>query len=78
VAEDWEAVDKSTNHQGGKPKHDIVGDDGMNISVGDASVRIVTMPGHTPGTLFYLFEVRDNGKPLRIAGRRASKWRGVR
>ncbi|MBV8842133.1 MAG: MBL fold metallo-hydrolase [Bryobacterales bacterium] len=66
-AEDWEAVDKSANHQGGKPKHDVVGDDGMTISVGDASVRIVTMPGHTPGTLSYLFEVRDNGKPLRVA-----------
>jgi metallo-beta-lactamase class B len=66
-AEDWEAVDKSTDHLGGKPKHDIVGDDGMTISVGDASVRIVTMPGHTPGTLSYLFEVRDNGKPLRVA-----------
>jgi len=25
------------------------------------------MPGHTPGTLSYLFEVRDNGKPLRVA-----------
>jgi metallo-beta-lactamase class B len=66
-AEDWEAVDKSTNHAGGKPKHDLVGDDGMKVSVGDASVQIVTMPGHTPGTLSYLFEVRDNGKPLRIA-----------
>lgn len=50
-AEDWDAVDKSTNHMGGKPRHDIVGDDGMVISVGDASVRIVTTPGHTPGTL---------------------------
>ena len=66
-AEDWDAIDKSTNHAGGKPKHDLVGDDGMNVSVGDASVRIVTMPGHTPGTLSYLFEVRDHGKPLRIA-----------
>jgi metallo-beta-lactamase class B len=66
-AEDWEAVDKSTNRQGGKPKHDVTGDDGMTISVGDASVRIVTMPGHTPGTLSYLFEVRDNGRPLRVA-----------
>jgi metallo-beta-lactamase class B len=66
-AEDWEAVDKSTNHQGGKPKHDMVGTDGMKVSVGDASVQIVTMPGHTPGTLSYLFEVRDNGKPLRVA-----------
>ena len=66
-AEDWDAVDKSTNHAGGKPKHDVVGTDGMKVSVGDASVQIVTTPGHTPGTLSYLFEVRDNGKPLRIA-----------
>lgn len=66
-AEDWDAVDKSTNHMGGKPKHDVVGDDGMTISVGDASLRIVTMPGHTPGTLSFLFELRDNGKPLRVA-----------
>ena len=66
-AADWDAVDKSTNHAGGKPKRDMVGRDGMKISVGDASVQIVTMPGHTPGTLSFLFEVRDNGKPLRIA-----------
>lgn len=66
-AEDWDAVDKSANHAGGKPKHDMVGTDGMKVSVGDASVQIVTTPGHTPGTLSYLFEVRDNGKPLRVA-----------
>jgi metallo-beta-lactamase class B len=63
-AEDWDAVDKRTS---GKAKHDMVGTDGMKVSVGDASVQIVTMPGHTPGTLSYLFEVRDNGKPLRVA-----------
>ena len=66
-AEDWEAIDKSPNHAGGKPKRDMVGRDGMKISVGDASVQIVTMPGHTPGTLSFLFEVKDNGKPLRVA-----------
>jgi metallo-beta-lactamase class B len=66
-AEDWEAIDKSANHAGGKPKHDMVGADGMKISVGDASVQIVTTPGHTPGTLSFLFEVKDNGKPLRVA-----------
>jgi metallo-beta-lactamase class B len=65
--EDWDAVDQSTNRPGGKPKRDLVGTDGMKLSVGDASLQIVTMPGHTPGTLSYLFEVRDNGKPLRIA-----------
>jgi metallo-beta-lactamase class B len=66
-AADWDAIDKATNHAGGKPKRDIVGTDGMKISVGDASVQIVTMPGHTPGTLSFLFEVKDQGKPLRIA-----------
>ena len=63
-AEDWDAVDKRT---GPKPKRDKVADDGMKVSVGDASVQIVTMPGHTPGTLSYLFEVKDQGKPLRVA-----------
>jgi metallo-beta-lactamase class B len=66
-AEDWDSIDKLGNRPGGKPKRDMVGDDGMRVSVGDASVRIVTTPGHTPGTLSYLFEVRDNGKPLRVA-----------
>ena len=64
---DWDAVDKSTNHAGGKPKHDMVATDGMKVSVGNASVQVVTMPGHTPGTLSFLFQANDNGKPLRIA-----------
>ena len=29
--------------------------------------RLVTTPGHTAGTLSFLFEVKDNGKPLRVA-----------
>jgi metallo-beta-lactamase class B len=64
---DWDAVDQSTNRPGGKPKRDMVGTDGMKLSVGDASVQIVTTPGHTPGTLSFLFEVKDNGRPLRVA-----------
>jgi metallo-beta-lactamase class B len=39
----------------------------MKLSVGDVSVQIVTTPGHTAGTLSYLFEVKDNGRPLRVA-----------
>jgi metallo-beta-lactamase class B len=64
---DWDAVDRSTNRPGGKPRRDLVGTDGMRLSVGDAAVQIVTTPGHTPGTLSYLFEIRDNGRPLRVA-----------
>jgi metallo-beta-lactamase class B len=63
---DWDAVDQSTNRPGGKPKRDMVGTDGMKLSVGDASVQIVTTPGHTAGTLSFLFEVKDNGRPLRV------------
>jgi metallo-beta-lactamase class B len=64
---DWDAVDRSTNHAGGKPKRDTVAADGMTFSVGDASVQIVTTPGHTQGTISFLFEAKDNGKPLRVA-----------
>ena len=64
---DWDAVDRSTNHAGGKPKRDTVGTDGMNLTIGDTSVQVVTTPGHTAGTLSYLFEVKDNGRPLRVA-----------
>lgn len=49
------------------PEND--GTDGRVVSVGDgdASVRIVTMPGHTPGTLSFLFEFEDRGRPIRVA-----------
>jgi len=66
-AEDWDLVKQNPNRMGGQAKKDLTGDDGMIISVGDASLKVVTMPGHTPGTLSYVFEVRDNGKPLRVA-----------
>ena len=66
-AADWDAIDKLTDRPGGKPKRDMVASDEMKLSVGDASIQIVTMPGHTPGTLSYLFEIKDNGKPLRVA-----------
>ncbi|MGE0446198.1 MAG: MBL fold metallo-hydrolase [Vicinamibacterales bacterium] len=65
-APDWDAVEKSTNRPGGKPRRDLDGTDGMRLSIGDTSVQIVTMPGHTAGTLSYLFEIKDRGRPLRV------------
>jgi len=49
------------------PEND--GTDGRVVSVGDGnvSVRIVTMPGHTNGTLSFLFEFEDRGQPIRVA-----------
>ena len=47
------------------PEND--GTDGRVITVGDVSVQIVTMPGHTPGTISFLFTFTDNGKPIKVA-----------
>ena len=65
---DWDSIEKSVNgYPLGKPKRDIVADDGQKITLGDTSVTIVTTPGHTPGTLSMIFTVKDNGKPLTVA-----------
>jgi metallo-beta-lactamase class B len=65
---DWDSIERSVNgYPLGKPKRDIVADDGQKITLGDTTVTIVTTPGHTPGTLSMLFTVKDNGKPLVVA-----------
>jgi metallo-beta-lactamase class B len=65
---DWDAIEASVNqYPNGKPKRDIVATDGQKVTLGDGSVTIVPTPGHTPGTLSMLFEVKDNGKPLTVA-----------
>ncbi len=65
---DWDSIERSANgYPEGKPKRDIVADDGQKVTLGDTSVSIVTTPGHTPGTLSMTFTVKDNGKPLAVA-----------
>jgi metallo-beta-lactamase class B len=65
---DWDSIEKSVKgYPQGKPKRDIVADDGQKITLGDTAVTIVTTPGHTPGTLSMLFTVKDNGKPINVA-----------
>jgi metallo-beta-lactamase class B len=65
---DWDSIERSVNgYPLGKPKRDIVADDGQKITLGDTSVTLVTTPGHTPGTLSMIFTVKDNGRPLTVA-----------
>jgi metallo-beta-lactamase class B len=65
---DWDSIERSVNgYPGGKPKRDIVAEDGQKITLGDTAVTIVATPGHTPGTLSMIFTVKDNGKPLTVA-----------
>jgi metallo-beta-lactamase class B len=67
-AGDWDMVDQSINgFPNGKPRRDIVATDGMKITLGDRTVTIYLMPGHTPGTISGIFQVHDRGKPLTVA-----------
>ena len=86
---DWEATLKRPDtYAGGVPKQgpeDIsIGPEGKKITLGDTSVDIIFTPGHTPGTLSYIFPVKDHGKTVMVAysggtltgafGSDASKW----
>ena len=65
---DWDLVEKYPNrYKTMAPKRDINAVDGMQIKLGEATVTVSHTPGHTPGTLSYTFQVRDNGKPLNVA-----------
>src|SRR5215470_2936162 len=67
-AGDWDMVEQSVNgFPNGKPKRDIIATDGMKITLGDRTVTIHLMPGHTPGTISGIFQVHDHGKPLTVA-----------
>ena len=67
-APDWRLVEMYPNrYKTMAPKRDIVATDGMRLTLGDTSVTIWETPGHTPGTLSYIFTVRDNGRPVNVA-----------
>ena len=64
---DWDAITKAGNMPGGVPKRDMVATDGQKVTLGDTTVTILLTPGHTLGTLSFLFPVKDNGKTLQVA-----------
>src|SRR6202049_1516272 len=67
-APDWEMIEKSVNQfPNGKPRRDIVAVDGEKIALGGRTVTLVLTPGHTPGTVSMIFQVKDNGTPLTVA-----------
>jgi metallo-beta-lactamase class B len=85
-AADWEStLQRPATAAGGVPKRDIsVAAEGTKITLGDTTVTIVSTPGHTPGTLSYVFPVKDSGRTVMVAysggtltgafGTDASRW----
>ncbi|MFO1185622.1 MAG: MBL fold metallo-hydrolase [Bauldia sp.] len=66
-AGDWPAVDARTGAAKVRHDPDADGTDGRVLTVGDVSLKMVTMPGHTPGTLSFLFEIKDGGQVKKVA-----------
>jgi metallo-beta-lactamase class B len=68
-AGDWDAtLQRPADAAGGVPKRDIVvGPEGTKITLGATTVDVIATPGHTRGTLSYIFPVRDGGRTLTVA-----------
>jgi metallo-beta-lactamase class B len=85
-AADWEStLQRPSTAPGGVPTRDVaVGRDGMKVTLGDTTVDIVATPGHTPGTLSYVFPIKDQGRTIMVAysggtltgafGTNAARW----
>jgi metallo-beta-lactamase class B len=69
-AADWNLMENPPAGRGGDkkgpppvlPKHDQLITEGQPIVLGDLKVIPVAIPGHTPGSMGFLFPVKDNGK----------------
>ena len=71
-APDWDVtLKRAPDVAGGVPTRgpgDIsVGPEGTKVTLGDTTVDIIFTPGHTPGTLSYIFPVKDKGKTVMVA-----------
>jgi metallo-beta-lactamase class B len=85
-AADWEAtLQRPATAAGGVPTRDIaVGPEGYTLTLGDTTVQIIATPGHTPGTLSYVFPVKEQGRAVMVAysggtltgafGTNAARW----
>jgi metallo-beta-lactamase class B len=69
---DWQdTLKRAPGVAGGVPKRgpeDIsVGMEGRKLTLGDTTIDIVFTPGHSVGTISYVFPVKDNGKTVMVA-----------
>lgn len=58
---DWDLYENGPEKD--KATRDVVATDGMEIKLGDGSVRVHLTPGHTHGTLSSILTVHDGGQP---------------
>ncbi|NBC35104.1 MBL fold metallo-hydrolase [Novosphingobium sp. FSY-8] len=58
----WQGLARQKAKEGSPiPERDLVLEDGAKIMLGDTSVTAVLTPGHTPGTMSFIYPARLNG-----------------
>jgi metallo-beta-lactamase class B len=67
AAADWDLINAPARGGGAKPAKDVVLAEGQPFKFGDLTITLVAIPGHTPGSLAFIFPVKDNGQ-TKIAG----------
>lgn len=72
LEEDWELIEAAMtaparpNRPLGVPfSRDMVIEDGQTLTLGDTSLKVYKLPGHTPGSPSFEFTVFDNGTPYK-------------
>jgi metallo-beta-lactamase class B len=68
-AADWMVMENPQPARGGRaaapvpvPRHDQTIVEGQPIVLGDFTATPVAIPGHTPGSMGFIFPIKDNGK----------------
>lgn len=63
-AEDWDLIEPKPGARPSPdiPKRDLTLVDGQTLIVGDVRITSVLIPGHTPGSMGFIFNVRDGAR----------------
>src|SRR6185369_10095156 len=64
--EDWDVADRSIPERI-RPRRDVEAKDGDTLTLGDTTLKMYLTPGHTPGTISTIFQVKDRGTTHTVA-----------
>jgi metallo-beta-lactamase class B len=69
AAGDWDLIhppgapaNSANQNEALLPKRDLVLKEGTPITLGEQSVEVIEIPGHTPGSIAFIFNVRERGE----------------
>jgi metallo-beta-lactamase class B len=64
--EDWDVSDRAIPERI-RPKRDVEVKDGDKLTLGDTTITMYLTPGHTPGTISSIYQVKDRGTTHTVA-----------